>query len=303
VTGVQTCALPISELLLNTRILCLDMGLLNAGAGMKGEFENRLKSVIQEVKASPQPIIMFIDEAHTLIGSGNQAGSGDAANLLKPALARGELRTIAATTWSEYKKYFEKDAALARRFQLVKLDEPDVASSVLILRGLKDKYEAAHGVIVRDDAIVVAAELSSRYITGRQLPDKAVDLLDTCAARVKVQLTAKPAELEDKERAIQALSANAPRSNATGRTDRPSTRRRLRRPAGSSRPCAARRSTSASAGRSSKRRRRRSSASGSRSRRRSPQSRRRRRRAERRRPRPRRHRRRNRQTPRHSTRN
>jgi type VI secretion system protein VasG len=172
---------------------------------MKGEFENRLKSVINEVKASERPIILFIDEAHTLIGAGGAAGGSDAANLLKPALARGELRTIAATTWSEYKKYFERDAALARRFQLVKLDEPSEETAVLILRGLKDKYESAHNVIVRDDAIEAAAVLSSRYISGRQLPDKAVDLLDTAAARVKVLLTAKPDVIEDKERTIQAL--------------------------------------------------------------------------------------------------
>jgi len=195
----------VPEILAEVAILGLDMGLLQAGAGVKGEFENRLKSVIAEIKASPRPIILFIDEAHTMIGAGAQAGGGDAANLLKPALARGELRTIAATTWSEYKKYFEKDAALARRFQPVKLDEPSVETAVLILRGLKDKYEQAHGVTVRDDAIIAAAELSSRYISGRQLPDKAVDLLDTSAARVKILLTAKPSCLEDKERSIQAL--------------------------------------------------------------------------------------------------
>ncbi|NPV05332.1 MAG: type VI secretion system ATPase TssH [Syntrophaceae bacterium] len=195
----------VPELLRGVSILGLDMGLLQAGAGVKGEFENRLKSVISEIKASPAPIILFIDEAHTLIGAGGQAGGSDAANLLKPALARGELRTIAATTWSEYKKYFEKDAALARRFQPVQLDEPDVETAVLILRGLKDRYEAAHGVVVRDDAIVAAAELSGRYISGRQLPDKAVDLLDTSAARVKILLTAKPDALEDRERSMRAL--------------------------------------------------------------------------------------------------
>jgi type VI secretion system protein VasG len=195
----------VPELLRDVSIFGLDMGLLQAGAGMKGEFENRLKSVINEVKASERPIILFIDEAHTLIGAGGAAGGSDAANLLKPALARGELRTIAATTWSEYKKYFERDAALARRFQLVKLDEPTEETAVLILRGLKDKYESAHNVIVRDDAIEAAAVLSSRYISGRQLPDKAVDLLDTAAARVKVLLTAKPDVIEDKERTIQAL--------------------------------------------------------------------------------------------------
>jgi len=193
----------VPELLQDVSVVGLDMGLLQAGAGMKGEFENRLKGVINEVKASEKPIILFIDEAHTLIGSGGAAGTSDAANLLKPALARGELRTIAATTWSEYKKYFEKDAALARRFQLVKLDEPSEAIAVLILRGLKEKYEQAHGVVVRDDAIQAAAELSSRYISGRQLPDKAVDLLDTSAARVKVLLSAKPGVIEDKERLIQ----------------------------------------------------------------------------------------------------
>ncbi|MCX8117639.1 MAG: type VI secretion system ATPase TssH [Desulfobacterota bacterium] len=195
----------VPDILKGVTILGLDMGLLQAGAGVKGEFENRLKSVINEIKASPKPIILFIDEAHTLIGAGGPAGGSDAANLLKPALARGELRTIAATTWSEYKKYFEKDAALARRFQLVKLEEPSVETAILILRGLKNKYEEAHGVVVRDDAIVAAAELSSRYISGRQLPDKAVDLLDTAAARVKVQLTAKPDLIEDRERTIQAL--------------------------------------------------------------------------------------------------
>ncbi len=195
----------VPELLRDVSILVLDMGLLQAGAGMKGEFENRLKSVINEVKASEKPIILFIDEAHTLIGAGGTAGGSDAANLLKPALARGELRTIAATTWSEYKKYFERDAALARRFQLVKLDEPSEETAVLILRGLKGKYEEAHHVVVRDDAIEAAAALSSRYISGRQLPDKAVDLLDTAAARVKVLLTAKPDVIEDKERTIQAL--------------------------------------------------------------------------------------------------
>lgn len=195
----------VPDLLKGVSLIGLDIGLLQAGAGVKGEFENRLKSVIQEIKASPKPIILFIDEAHTLIGAGGPTGGSDAANLLKPALARGELRTIAATTWPEYKKYFEKDTALARRFQPVKLDEPSVADTILMLRGLKAKYEEAHGVTMRDDAITAAAELSSRYISGRQLPDKAIDLLDTSAARVKVILSAKPSALEDKERAIQAL--------------------------------------------------------------------------------------------------
>ena len=195
----------VPQLLKDVTLLGLDMGLLQAGAGVKGEFENRLKCVINEVKSSPAPMILFIDEAHTIIGAGNQAGSGDAANLLKPVLARGELRTIAVTTWAEYKKYFEKDAALARRFQPVTLDEPDVAMTVHILRGLKKKYEAAHGVTVREDAIFAAAELAGRYISGRRLPDKAVDLLDNSAARVKILLTAKPDVIEDLERSISAL--------------------------------------------------------------------------------------------------
>jgi type VI secretion system protein VasG len=195
----------VPDILKDVTLLVLDLGLLQAGAGMKGEFENRLKNVISEVKASPKPIILFIDEAHTLIGAGAGAGGGDAANLLKPALARGELRTVAATTWSEYKKYFEKDAALARRFQLVKLDEPSVDDTVLMLRGLRKKYEDAHKVSILDDALVSAAQLSKRYISGRLLPDKAVDLIDTCAARVKIAISSKPAEIEDVERSISAL--------------------------------------------------------------------------------------------------
>lgn len=195
----------VPDFLKNVRLLGLDMGLLQAGAGMKGEFENRLKKVIAEVKASPTPVIMFIDEVHTIIGAGGSQGGSDAANLLKPALARGELRTVAATTWSEYKKYFEKDAALARRFQLVHLDEPTVDTATLILRGLKKRYEQTHGVVIRDDAVRAAAEFSDRYISGRYLPDKAIDLLDTSSARVKVLLTAKPGRVEDLERSIQAL--------------------------------------------------------------------------------------------------
>jgi type VI secretion system protein VasG len=195
----------VPDILKNVEILSLDMGLLQAGAGMKGEFENRLKSVISEVKTSPKPIILFIDEAHTLIGAGGSAGMSDAANLLKPALARGELRTVAATTWSEYKKYFEKDAALARRFQLVNLPEPSEEDAVIILRGLREKYELSHQVHIQDDAVVAAAKMSSRYISGRQLPDKAVDLLDTAAARVKIGLTGRPDQLEDIERKIQVL--------------------------------------------------------------------------------------------------
>jgi type VI secretion system protein VasG len=195
----------VPEILHNVRLLGLDMGLLEAGAGVKGEFERRLKGVIDNIKASEQPTILFIDEAHTLIGGGGSAGTSDAANLLKPALARGELRTVAATTWREYKKYFEKDAALERRFQPVKLDAPSVEVTVLILRGIKASYEKAHRVIVRDDAVEAAAELSDRYITGRFLPDKAIDLLDTSCARIKINLSAKPAVLEDKERKHQAL--------------------------------------------------------------------------------------------------
>ena len=177
-------------------LLCLDLGLLQAGASVKGEFERRLQGVIDEVKGSSKPIILFIDEAHTLIGAGGQAGSGDAANLLKPALARGELRTIAATTWSEYKKYFEKDPALARRFQPVQLHEPSVSEAVTILRGLAPVYEKSHGIYLRDDAVTAAAELSARYLAGRQLPDKAVDVLDTACARVRISLAAAPEALE-----------------------------------------------------------------------------------------------------------
>ncbi len=194
----------VPELLQGVTLLGLDMGLLEAGAGMKGEFERRLKGVLDEIKSSEKPIVLFIDEAHTLVGAGGAAGGSDAANLLKPALARGEIKTCAATTWKEYKKYFEKDPALARRFQLVKLDEPSPQTAALILRGVRDSYEKAHRVIIRDDAIAAAAEYSHRYITGRFLPDKAIDLMDTACARVKVSLSSKPGELEDKERAAQA---------------------------------------------------------------------------------------------------
>jgi len=196
----------VPDFLRQTRLLGLDLGLLEAGASVKGEFEQRLRGVIDEIKASTRPIILFIDEAHMLVGAGGAAGGNDAANLLKPALARGELRTIAATTWAEYKKYFEKDPALARRFQLVKLDEPDVATAIQILRGVKDRYEAEHGVTVRDEAVVAAVELSDRYITGRLLPDKAVDLLDTAAARVRISQAVKPAELERMERRLAGLT-------------------------------------------------------------------------------------------------
>ena len=196
----------VPDVLAGVEIYGLDLGLLQAGASVKGEFENRLKNVIAEVKASPTPIILFIDEAHTLIGAGGAAGGSDAANLLKPALARGELRTIAATTWSEYKKYFEKDPALARRFQLVKLDEPSPEEAVVIIRGLRETYEKSHGVYIRDDAVEAAARLSARYITGRQLPDKAVDVLDTAAARVKISVSAKPDQLEASERLSRTLA-------------------------------------------------------------------------------------------------
>jgi len=186
----------VPEALHGVELLGLDLGLLQAGASVKGEFERRLQGVIDEVKAAPRPVILFIDEAHTLIGAGGQAGGSDAANLLKPALARGELRTIAATTWSEYKKYFEKDPALARRFQPVQLHEPTVAEAVTILRGLAPVYERSHGIYLRDDAVVAAAELSARYLAGRQLPDKAVDVLDTACARVRISLASAPAALE-----------------------------------------------------------------------------------------------------------
>ncbi|GLT16512.1 ClpV1 family T6SS ATPase [Vibrio zhanjiangensis] len=182
----------------------LDMGLLQAGASVKGEFEKRLNAVLDEVKNSPTPIILFIDEAHTLVGGGNQAGGSDAANLLKPALARGEVKTIAATTWSEYKKYFEKDPALARRFQLVKLDEPSPEQAALIIRGLRPAYEKSHNVYVRDDAITAAAALSARYISGRQLPDKAIDVLDTACARVNISLNAVPASVETLQQQLAA---------------------------------------------------------------------------------------------------
>jgi type VI secretion system protein VasG len=183
----------------------LDLGLLQAGAGVKGEFENRLKSVIQEVKQSPRPIILFIDEAHTLIGAGGSAGQGDAANLLKPALARGELRTIAATTFDEYKKYFEGDPALKRRFQEVRVDEPDELRAVRMLRGVANIMEKHHGVRILDEALVATVQLGIRYIPERQLPDKAVSLLDTACARVKLSQGAIPPALDDKIREIEHL--------------------------------------------------------------------------------------------------
>src|SRR5437762_552492 len=183
----------------------LDLGLLEAGASMKGEFENRLKQVIDEVQSSPRPIILFIDEAHTLIGAGGSAGQGDAANLLKPALARGTLRTIAATTWGEYKKYFEKDPALTRRFQVIKVEEPSEERAVLMIRGLSPVLEKHHKVDVLDEALVAAAQLSHRYIPARQLPDKAVSLIDTACARVAISQHATPPEVEDSRRRLSAL--------------------------------------------------------------------------------------------------
>ncbi|MGX5673673.1 type VI secretion system ATPase TssH [Thermomonas fusca] len=187
-------------------LLSLDLGLLQAGASVKGEFENRLKGVIEEVKSSPKPIIMFIDEAHTLIGAGGAAGQNDAANLLKPALARGEMRTIAATTWSEYKKYFEKDPALTRRFQVVKVDEPDDDKAVSMLRGVGQAMAAHHKVRILDEAITEAVKLSSRFIPGRQLPDKAVSVLDTACAKIAIGQNATPARIEDARRRLEVLA-------------------------------------------------------------------------------------------------
>ncbi|MGE0716415.1 MAG: type VI secretion system ATPase TssH [Alphaproteobacteria bacterium] len=187
------------------QIHALDLGLLQAGASVKGEFERRLKAVIDEVKASTVPIILFIDEAHTLIGAGGAAGQNDAANLLKPALARGELRTVAATTWAEYKKYFEKDAALARRFQVVKVEEPTEPTAAVMLRGLMAAMETHHKVRILDEAVTEAVRLSARYLSGRQLPDKAVSVLDTACARVAVSQAATPAALEDLTRRADAI--------------------------------------------------------------------------------------------------
>lgn len=209
----------VPEQMRDVELVGLDLGALQAGSGVRGEFEQRLKSVIAEVKASPRPIILFIDEAHTLIGAGGAQGTGDAANLLKPELARGALRTVAATTWAEYKKYFEKDAALERRFQPVKIEEPSEDEAIAILRGLKATYEKAHGVLIRDDAVVDAVKLSSRYIAGRQLPDKAVDLLDSAAARTRTEVRAKPEALVGLEAALAAArraEASLSRDKADG---------------------------------------------------------------------------------------
>ena len=214
----------VPEALQQVAIWVLDLGALQAGASVKGEFEKRLKAVIDEVRSSARPIILFIDEAHTLIGAGNAAGSGDAANLLKPALARGELRTIAATTWSEYKKYFERDPALARRFQLVKVNEPSAESAVHILRGLRQTYEEAHGVYIGDDALQAAVALSARYLSGRQLPDKAIDVLDTACARVATALAEPPrklANLMQEQTQIEAESALLRRDARAGKKANP----------------------------------------------------------------------------------
>src|SRR5215467_7202775 len=189
----------------NVSLHTLDIGLLQAGASMKGEFENRLRQVIDEVQASPKPIILFVDEAHTLIGAGGAQGTGDAANLLKPALARGTLRTIAATTWAEYKKYFEKDPALTRRFQVVQVAEPTEDKAILMVRGIASVLEKHHRVQVLDEALEAAVRLSHRYIPARQLPDKAVSLLDTACARVAISQHGVPPELEDCRRSIEAL--------------------------------------------------------------------------------------------------
>ena len=217
--ALRVAAEDVPPSLKNVSIRTLDLGLLQAGAGIKGEFENRLKSVIDEVKASPKPIILFIDEAHTMIGAGGQAGQGDAANLLKPALARGELRTIAATTWAEYKKYFEKDAALARRFQVVKVEEPTEAVGIDMMRGLVAILEKHHRIRILDEAVVDSVRLSHRYISGRQLPDKSVSLLDTACARVAIGHAATPPAVEDCRRRIDQLQVAIDildRENATG---------------------------------------------------------------------------------------
>jgi type VI secretion system protein VasG len=203
--ALRIAAGDVPSALKNVAVRTLDLGLLQAGAGVKGEFENRLKSVIAEVKASPQPIVLFIDEAHTIIGAGGAAGQGDAANLLKPALARGELRTVAATTWAEYKKFFETDAALKRRFQVVKVDEPDEDRAIRMMRGLTEVLEKHHKVRILDEAVADAVKLSHRYITDRQLPDKCVSLLDTACAKVALGQSSTPPAVEDCRREIEHL--------------------------------------------------------------------------------------------------
>ena len=209
----------VPEALSKVRLMSLDLGMLQAGAGVKGEFENRLKGVIDGAKASPQPVVMFIDEAHTLIGAGGAAGQNDAANLLKPALARGEMRCVAATTWAEYKKYFEKDAALTRRFQVVKVEEPSLPLANAMLRGLVATLEKHHGVRILDEAVTETVRLSARYIPARQLPDKGVSLLDTACARVSMSQAAIPAPIEDRTRRLALIAtelAALGREAATG---------------------------------------------------------------------------------------
>ncbi|RYE99620.1 MAG: type VI secretion system ATPase TssH, partial [Oxalobacteraceae bacterium] len=207
--ALRIAADDVPDVLKGVEIHTLDMGMLQAGASVKGEFENRLKNVIDEVKKSPHPIILFIDEAHTMIGAGGQAGQNDAANLLKPALARGELRTIAATTWGEYKKYFEKDAALARRFQVIKVEEPSEELACAMLRGMAPLMEEHFGVRIYDEAITEAVRLSHRYISGRQLPDKAVSVLDTACAKVALGRNATPALIEDTVRRLERIETEA----------------------------------------------------------------------------------------------
>ena len=214
----------VPERLRGVSLLSLDLSLLQAGAGVKGEFERRLKGVVDQVRASPEPIVLFIDEAHQLIGAGGQAGQGDAANILKPSLARGELRTVAATTWSEYKKYVETDPALTRRFQTVKVDEPDVETAVRMLRGLAPAFTRHHGVRIRDEALRAAVELSARYIPARQLPDKAVSLIDTAGAAVALGREVEPVPLGDVTREIAQLEAERVRLR-----DEPSSERIARR--------------------------------------------------------------------------
>jgi type VI secretion system protein VasG len=208
--ALRIAAQDVPPCLQHTRLLALDVGLLQAGASMKGQFEQRLRQVIDEVQASPTPIILFIDEAHTLLGSGGgSGGTADAANLLKPALARGNLRTIAATTWSEYKRHIEKDPALTRRFQVVKVEQPDNQAAINMLRHLTDVLQKHHAVRILDEAVCAAVELSGRYIPDRQLPDKAISLLDTAAARVAVSQHAVPAEVDDCRKHIEALQLEA----------------------------------------------------------------------------------------------
>ncbi len=219
--ALKICQGQVPDVLKGVRLLSLDLGLLSAGAGVRGEFENRLKSLIQEVKASETPVILFIDEAHTLIGAGGEAGKNDAANLLKPELARGELKCIAATTFTEFRKYLEKDPAIARRFQQVVIPEPDPATAAVMLRGLRQRYEQFHGVRISHQAVEAACDLSDRYVPGRQLPDKAVDLLDTAAARVKMGLSTPPAALQRLDQSLVDLDSQT-RSLEHDRALRPS---------------------------------------------------------------------------------